>query len=439
MKRTNKLIISVIALFLSCSTLASKHHIFMIHGIGDSDKAFGAANIVLNGLLNENSRETQFFLESFEYQTGNDDLTTVDFAKSFSVFFREYFKGRELEEGDHFSILAHSQGGLVTMNWLYHSYKGDSEFTDFSLIKRFMKTYISAATPYGGTEITTIPLLSRRLRQIMSLGKKELEDMYFPSAMIDKMQSLLMGKEKPFLNFLHSLNILNIVGVVHRLPSLSSSAGNLQDDTTVPVSSATMNFYYLKNHKKYYPGFGDKIPAKETKFFNNAKTIAVNAAHIPVLFVPGVVKIPVECRILSECDHPAINFYLNHFLEKPAPEVTEQARSFVVKLKLEVTKNSINFSGREPEFKFNFDAKSFKANKVIGKSFFLDDVKEKKNSRVYEFYYAGKLDKENLKEHIVNIKIEGPTIFHIERSVDFKIAPGNQTTIDLKLMSLGDY
>ena len=46
---------------------------------------------VLNNLLNESSEETQFFLESFEYQTGNDDLNTVDFAKSFTKFFKEYF------------------------------------------------------------------------------------------------------------------------------------------------------------------------------------------------------------------------------------------------------------------------------------------------------------------------------------------------------------
>lgn len=421
------------------SALASKHHIFMIHGIGDNETGFGSANIVLNSLLNESSETTQFFLESFEYQTGNDDLTTVDFAKSFSTFFKEYFKSRTLAEDDQFSIIAHSQGGLVTMNWLYHSFKNDQGFTDFKIIKKHMKTFVSAATPYGGTEIITLAFLSKRLRQLLQLGVKELNDMYFPSSMVSKVKKILLGEDPKFLDFLKTLNILNVVGVVHRLPPLSSSAVNLQDDTTVPVSSANMNFYYLKNHKRYFPGFNQSIPASETKFHKIAKVVPVNAAHISVLFVPGIVKIPFECRILSDCDHPAINFYLNHFLERPMPSIEEEVRSFVVKLKLEVTKKSLDFSGEEPEFRFQFGSETFKASKVLGRSFFLDDIKETQTSRIYEFYYAGKLPKDNLREHIANIEIKGPTHFHVERSADFKVSPGYQTTIDLKLMSLGDY
>ncbi|PIK15031.1 hypothetical protein [Halobacteriovorax sp. JY17] len=434
-----KVLITLLILSCISPVLASKHHVFLIHGIGDSEKAFGAANIVLNNLLNESSEETQFFLESFEYQTGNDDLNTVDFAKSFTKFFKEYFKEKTMLADDKFSILAHSQGGLVTMNWLYHSFKGDAEFTDFNFIRKHMKTFISAATPYGGTEIITLALLFRRLRQYLQFGKKELDDMYFPSAMISKMKGMLLGNDPEFLKFLHSLNILNIVGVAHRLPPLSSSAANLQDDTTVPVSSANMNFYYLKNHKRYFPGLGEKIPVSETKFYKNATVVPVNAAHISVLFVPGIVKIPLECKILSECDHPAINFYLNHLLSKPLPKVEEVTRSFVVKLKLEVSKKSLSYSNRDPALNVTFDSKTFNASKVFGKKFFLDDIKEKESSRVYEYYYAGKLSEDNLKEHIVNIVIKGPTPFHIRREADFKISPGYQTTLDLKLMSIGDY
>lgn len=439
MKICLNFLISLVVIFTVNPAFGAKHHIFLIHGIGDSEKAFGSADIVLNTLLNESSSSTQYFLESFEYQTGNDDLNTVDFAKSFTKFFEHYFKSSPMERDDRFSIIAHSQGGLVTMNWLYHSFNGDSNFTDFSLIRKHMKTYISAATPYGGTEIITLALLFRRLRQYLQFGKKELHDMYYPSAMISKMKGMILGENPEFLKFLHSLNILNVVGVAHRLPPLSSSAANLQDDTTVPVSSASMNFYYLKNHKKYYPGPGQKIPASETKFHKNAIVVPVNAAHIPVLFVPGIVKIPLECRDLSECKHPAINFYLNHLLEKPLPKSEESPRSFVVKLKLEVSKKSIKEELRELEFKIDFDSKTFRTSKVFGRTFFLDDVKETDTTRIYELYYSGKLPKDNLKEHIANITIKGPSSFHIKREADFKISPGYQTTLDLKLMSIRDY
>ncbi|WP_372652439.1 hypothetical protein [Halobacteriovorax sp.] len=437
MRYVYKVIISLFILANFQSVFASGHHIFLIHGIGDSQQGFGASEVVLSRLLNDSSPNTSFYLESFDYQTGNDELTTVDFAKSFSIFFKEYFKDKPLGKNDKFSILAHSQGGLVTMNWLYHSFKGDEGFTDFKFIKKHMKTFASAATPYGGTEIITLGLLSQRLRQLMQLGVKELEDMYFPSAMISKIKRILLGEDTEFVKFLHSLNILNIVGVVHKLPPLSSSAAKLQDDTTVPVTSASMNFHYLKNHKKYFPG--DKISADETKFFKNATVVPVNAAHIAVLFVPGIVKVPSECRVLSDCDHPALKFYLNHFLDKKLPKVEEKIRSFVVKLKLEVTKSSLSYSSRENEFKFNFQSDSFNALKYISNKFFLDSVKETPTSRIYEFYYAGKLPKSKLKKHILNIEINGPTIFHIERDVDFTISPGHQTTIDLNLMSLRDY
>jgi len=437
MRYAFKVLISLLILTNIHSVFASKHHIFLIHGIGDNEQGFGSSETVLRRLLNESSDKTKFFLESFEYQTGNDDLTTVDFAKSFSIFFQEYFKNKPLEKNDKFSILAHSQGGLVTMNWLYHSFKGDSGFTDFKYIEKHMKTFASAATPYGGTEIITLGLLSLRLRQLLQLGVKELEDMYFPSAMISKIKGMLLGEDPKFLDFLHSLNILNVVGVVHKLPPLSSSAGKLQDDTTVPVTSASMNFYYLKNHKDYYPG--DKVSEDETKFFKNATVVPVNAAHIGVLFVPGIIKVPSECRVLSNCDHPAFKFYLNHFLDKKLPKVEEKIRSFVIKLKLEVSKSSLNYSSKENEFKFDFHSDSFNTSKYLSKKFFLDSVVEKPTSKVFEYYYAGKLPKNNLKKHIMNIEINGPTIFHIKREVDFKISPGHQTTLDLKLMSLRDY
>lgn len=437
MRYALKVLLSLLILATCQSVFASDHHIFLIHGIGDSQQGFGSAEVVLTRLLNESSDKTKFSLESFEYQTGNDDLNTVDFAKSFSIFFKEYFKNKPLKHDDKFSILAHSQGGLVTMNWLYHSFKGDSGFTDFKYIKKHMKTFVSAATPYGGTEIITLGLLSQRLRQLLQLGVKELEDMYFPSAMISKMKRILLGEDAEFLSFLHSLDILNVVGVVHKLPPLSSSAGKLQDDTTVPVTSASMNFYYLKNHKKYFPG--DMISASETKIFKNATVVPVNAAHIAVLFVPGIIKIPSECRVLSDCKHPAFKFYLNHLLDKKLPKVEEKIRSFVIKLKLEVSKESLDYSSRENEFKFDFHSSSFNASKYIGNKFFLDSVEETETTRIYEFYYAGKLPKKKLKKHIVNIEINGPTTFHIKRKVDFKISPGHQTTIDLKLMSLRDY
>ena len=197
------LIFTISFLANSCSSTSPKrkvaselakprHIIFLVHGIAAGSETFGHMDEALTKHLNQNS-STDYTVKYFVYETHNNKNDTEQFAKDLGNNINQYFaENGEINPQDKISIIAHSQGGIVSLIWIYRAMMGDEAF--YPQYIRHMDSYITLGTPYWGAKIAVFGDNIKKMTEKFNknflpfFGSQQLEDMSFGSPVIFQFQ-----------------------------------------------------------------------------------------------------------------------------------------------------------------------------------------------------------------------------------------------------------
>ncbi|MCA9401708.1 MAG: hypothetical protein KC713_08780, partial [Candidatus Omnitrophica bacterium] len=266
-----------------------KHIIFLIHGIGGNRKHFGFTGKALHKILNAKDPHTKYIIKPIEYDTGNNDKTPYDFARDIDLTIKRYTAQADFKAEDKFSMIMHSQGGLVGSIWIFQSMLSSPGYSTPETIKH-LDAFITLGTPFWGAKTAQwghdIKLLTQKLGVEVPLpfGRRELEQMSFGSDMIyDFRRAVIDEQYKGFiLQLEEQVRFLNVVGVADIMNPLGifvSGSEKYEDDGAVPISSARFNFLY---HEALDP---DYLPGSVSNLENtslvdiHAPYVVVNAMH----------------------------------------------------------------------------------------------------------------------------------------------------------------
>lgn len=293
-----------------------KYFLFSLHGIGATKEIFA---YLAPALAAHWQRDEELVYIPFDYHTGQDNLTTHDFAKSFGAFVDSSLKSTPLKAGDKISIIMHSQGGIIGLLWL------EQIFSIKSPLISYLDSFITLATPFWGSKVAEIGNEVRRIWDLtgkpffLPTGKKELSEMAFQSDTINYLRQIFIDqKHEEFRNFyskkLRTLNIAAFSKMLGGLNHIVGEAGIYESDRAVSIPSARTDFYFYQSLNMDYLD-EDLIPLNEIKHTELSPFYLINAVHHtyapndgPIV---GIAQIPKEC-ISTTYAHGAFGIILNH-------------------------------------------------------------------------------------------------------------------------------
>ncbi len=296
----------VLALLFSITsyaqTCASRNHIFLIHGIGGTEKTFGVMDRYLEK-VNPCNVATHFV-----YDTGDSKQSTYNFSDSLDEFISKSMVRNNFGPKDRISFIMHSQGGLVGSLWLLNARIKHPE------IYARVDSFITLSTPYWGSKMARMGkkfffnMPEQFDNPLSPMGRIELQEMSYGSPTINAIQS-------NFDNIFKNSHVrFFAIGGVKTVVNPIVGEG----DTTVTVYSSNPNHYSSE--------LSLSGTDKHIKRLNVVPFTTVEATHIPTT-LPGIAMIDRDCMKSSYCDHPTIQHILNH-LRDPKHRVVKQNKEF---------------------------------------------------------------------------------------------------------------
>ena len=297
---------------LPANAPVKRHVVVLVHGIGGDINSFGKLAPALEKILNQWQIDEKFYVVPFAYSTEDDEQSVRHFAKDLDQFLQN-------QNADRISIIAHSQGGIVSAVWYYFASqnlpmeiqrKGQvSETVQLtrSLAEK-VSSVITLGTPFWGSKLAYFMAetanLGRTMKKVkakLRLGSQQLIDMSFGSNAISGYRDALRDF-KSGLTDSPSLRLLNIAGVVPlpyskpevqrlvktdknfdrynnlltRLRDFEFGTGNrYEGDVAVIVPSARLD--YISQNSK----LGENEPSAKLVNFSKPLTslLIVEAAH----------------------------------------------------------------------------------------------------------------------------------------------------------------
>lgn len=464
----NLTFLSIIFTFLitSCSTNKSvnrkvaselakpRHIIFLVHGIAAGGETFGHMPEALTKHLNNSSEEV--VVRNFVYETHNNKNNTEQFAKDLGNSINQYFaENGEINTQDKISIIAHSQGGIVSLIWLYRATIGDEQF--YPKYATHMDSYITLGTPYWGAKIAVfgdnIKKMAEKLHKdfMPFFGDQQLEDMSFGSPVIFNFRKNSINPV--FQEILSKINLrvrpINFGGAATSIKFLTPFAAGLkeyEDDSAVPLPSSHFDFIYASSLKTGYAP-NETLPASEFNETHFAPYHVIDALHVSLLpAVPlwaAMANIPKACVQSADCNHPSFKYILAHL--KHEPLVPDE------KLLSKMTAYLLDISVRLPDgdtlsadkIKIEFKSHDRKLKVASPMEFFSHGYSANIENESYRhFYFTGTSAKsfipKNLrgagapfKDKILSVKISAPG--YKTRIIEAKVRPTYSTFIDINL------
>lgn len=329
-----------------------RHVIISIHGIAGTDNTFGSLLPALREHIQEVDQGYEIITANFVYATGTDNATVAIFKQEFAKFMRELFVQKPLTPEDHISIVAHSQGGLITTFWYTESLEKAGSI-DAQIALR-VKNIVTESTPFWGSKAAylaydkiTIPAVRKFLQKYIKMSPGELKEMSFGSDSIYKLflahiDSVFNGnfEESP------SVRMLNLSGVfpqwdtdfMQRLkqehfPDMKQKNFELisreiikifnmgtrwESDTVVNNAAARIGFLYALDLGNYKTG--QVTPAaqfSQSRF--QGKDIpyhlveTVHASPEPIRMM-DIAFVPERCLEKDQCDHPSYKLIFKHIV-----------------------------------------------------------------------------------------------------------------------------
>lgn len=336
--------------------LAQTQHVVLVHGVGGNDKTFGSMGEALQERARRRDQSLKHY--KFVYETSNPKLDSDDFAIQLGQFLKDRVLPELKSDQDRISFVCHSQGGLVTSIWYFHSFmqhrglRQDHRYIGpdarlntnyFPEIIPYVDSLVTIGTPFWGSRLATFLIddglknsAARALGQdfMQAMGQKQLEEMALGSRTIMNFRKNVAAMPYMVLSDItQNLRALNIAGVANmqnlqmqaqRSDSWKAwlftktplSEGHFETDLAVPVTSARFDsFYSIRNNTDYLTeevsgvGFTNR-----TKF---APLLIVNAVHASPFpdTVYDMAYVPQEC-IPQACDHATLHYVYHHLYGK---------------------------------------------------------------------------------------------------------------------------
>lgn len=413
--------------------------IFLIHGIAGTEKTFGHMHEALTKHLNDKNKNEptyEYIVQNFVYETKNNSNDTEMFAKDFGNAINQYFlENGEIRAQDKISIIAHSQGGIVSLIWLYNALKGDDDFNP--KYAPHLDSYITLGTPFWGAKVAlfadAMKNMVAKLGSDMPLfGDRQLEDMSFGSQVIFNFRKA--ATDPSFLEMLQKVSQqvrpVNFGGAATSMKFLSPFAAGkkeYEDDSAVPLPSSRFDFLYASSIK---PGYlPDEVLGsaefKETRFSNYH---VVDALHISVMpAIPlwaAIADIPAICVKKPDCKHPTFKYVLaalKHEPDSPDEKLLSKMTAYLIDLNIKLPDGD-TLPAEKIKIELKSRDKHLKAASAM--EFYSHGYSENISSESYRhFYFTGTATKS-----FIPAKKRGEGAAFKDKTITIKVsAPGYKT------------
>lgn len=441
-------LLSAIVLLLNISTAWSqnpKHYVFLIHGIASGPQTFGIMKEALKRESYGFDQHKDWQFTSFAYETGNDSKNVLTFAQELGDFIALKFKNNGgLHPGDKFSLVMHSQGGLIGLNFLLNSFKNNPSF--HPELKSHIDAFISLGTPYWGAKLA---IFANRIKPILKylksplpdkFGNEELTDMELASDFSAQMRSILISplNRRVLQEIKDKVRFLIFSGVTESLNFLAPIASGkkrFEDDMAVPIPSSRMDFIYYSDLNNYH----EHVSAsdfEQTNLIAPENYVVVNAFHASPFpqkkRLPGIAKIPERCAYISyrDCTHPTYQSIVQHLFQVDrSPAFVRKLTSFAIDLKL-------NFYGRIVYRKgMSISFKSMTNGLKIGRDLELyNKVSRWSDKGDFRLYHTGTIDPKKAPAAAGKIKmiVKAPGFKDREVIIPVRTALSSFVELDMK-------
>lgn len=422
-----------------------KHYVFLVHGIGAGASTFGEMKRTLKAEAERFDPYTDWQFINFNYQTGSDTKDVTIFARELGDFILDEFnKQGGLNPEDQFSLVMHSQGGLIGLNLLLKSFKGEASY--HPELQHHLDAFVTMGTPYWGAKIA---IFANRMMPILSylgiplserLGDNELRDMELASDFSATMRETFIdpANKEVLERMKRQGRFLVFSGVTERLNILApfvTGKGRYEDDTAVPIPSSRLDFIYYSDAKDAQMRDVKESDFKITDFVDDNNYVVVNAFHASPFpqraKFPGIAKVPNRCVDISylDCDHPTYPMLVEHlFKQERRPAFIRDLTSFAIDLKLNTNgysidkkKMSISFKSLTMGLKVDKDAELY--NKVSRWS----------EAGDFRLYHTGYIDSKKTSSTVGKVEMVISVPGFKDRKVIVPVKTALSTFVELEL------
>jgi hypothetical protein len=441
---------TILFLLLFClSTVAfastPKHFVFLIHGIGSTPTCFGQMQASLQEQAASLDPHTDWRIINFSYETGSATKDVVIFSQELSDFIALKFKeAGGLNPEDKFSLVMHSQGGLIGFNFLYRAFRG--EFSYHPELPEHLDAFISLATPYWGSKIA---IFANRMMPFLSylgiplsdkFGTEELTDMELASDFSAYFREIFTNEENaPILEKMkNQIRFLVFSGITEKLNILapfSTGKSRYEDDTAVPIPSSHMDFLHYADSAEKHSEVVSSEDFKTTSMVEPENYIVVNAFHTSPFpqnpKFPGIAKVPDRClhKSYRDCDHPTYPTIVEHLfkLQREEPFVRDLT-SFAIDMK-------VKFEGKVIDRKkLTLSFKGLSTGLKIGKDTELyNKVSRWTEEGDFRLYHTGYIDSKKTTTRTGRVQLGVSLPGFKERTLVVPVKTAQSTFIELDL------
>ena len=410
------------------------HHIFLVHGIGGDRFHFGHMAEALALALKAENTESNFHVHFFEYDTENNQKSIEDFSLEMNQKIQNVL-GENPSSLDSFSIVMHSQGGLIGSIWLFRSIQGMPGYGQNVIDK--LDSFVTLGTPFWGTKIAIFAkkikdeFEKREVELPVPFGTRQLEYMEFGSDWVYHMRKAVIQGEgsKDFAQQIEHIRFLNVAAVADVLHPIGYWVGGgeaYEDDSAVPIPSSRFNFIYSRDGA--------------VQELDWAPYHLVNALHLSPLPEDrqfyGLVQIPKICIQDRFCEHPTFGLIWHAILNRSLATLPKEDRtlhSFLIDLNLTVPR-ARSTNDIKVELLAN-DGSSLSSSSVELSPIELyaqGESLSKNNQNMVRFYFNGSFKKESAssKEELL-LRITGKN--RIMKEVPVTVKRGYSSFLDIKL------
>lgn len=362
-----KLISLVIILLISTSTAFSysgskdaapqknDRLIVWIHGIGSSKSDTGFMKQTLEKHLPSMDRSQNYRVEFFDYETTNPKKTIVDFKENLNAFLTEV--NSSLASGTKVSLVAHSQGGLITYLWLNEACAVKAKHP----ICRKIDSLTTLGSPLWGSRMASLAYtLKNNFGDILHLaefGKAQLKDLALLSdATFERLELFTSSGSKNFRDLFRKQIRLKVISGYAPLDSrlvgpLFPGHGLVEDDMSVPLVSTDPQVIVMKNGVQrknlmpiqYHTVRSMHMPSLKSiisKYLGSEQL----ARLIGIFDYSSLTDVHESCLSddLRNCQTPVVIPLINHILNRPEEQQQRNFRSFSVIGKINITQDVMN-------------------------------------------------------------------------------------------------
>ena len=419
-----------------------KHFVFLVHGIGASPSTFGKMTETLKRESQGFDPHTDWQFINFAYQTGSTTKDVAIFSKELSDYIAESFKNAGgLNPEDKFSLVMHSQGGLIGLNFLLKSFMGESHY--HPELKYHLDAFVTMGTPYWGAKIAIfanrmMPILSYlRIPLSEKFGVEELKDMELASDFTAQMRETLIDpkNQEVVREITTQGRFLVFAGVTERLNLLApfvTGKNRYEDDTAVPIPSSKLDFIYYKD-PEFYNDYVSANEFNETHMVEAENNIVVNAFHASPFpqnsKYPGIAKVPDRCANISyrDCDHPTYPMLVEHLFKlQRGPAFVRDLTSFAIDLKINLKGKSIDRK------KMSIAFKGLSTGLKIGKDIELyNKVSRWSDEGDFRLYHTGYIDSKKTTSTVGRVEMIIRAPGFKDRTVIVPVKSAQSTFIEL--------